>query len=135
MTAQSTLSQLRTCRLVTLGCKVNQYETQLVKEALAQHGYREANEDETADLCVVNTCTVTGTGDSKSRQAVRQLARPNPGARAVAAGRSPPRHPQEAATVPGVREVVRHKRELPAVVGRLGTVHMPCCTSQFAGCK
>jgi len=68
---------LRTCRLVTLGCKVNQYETQLVKEALTRHGYREAQEDETADLCVVNTCTVTGTGDSKSRQVVR----PAPGPR------------------------------------------------------
>ena len=59
-----TLNQLpsnqanKTCQLVTLGCKVNQYETQLVKEALEKNGYREASETETADLCVVNTCTV-----------------------------------------------------------------------------
>ena len=42
----------RTCRLVTLGCKVNQYETQLVREALLQSGYREAGEGESADVCV-----------------------------------------------------------------------------------
>ncbi|MEQ9071481.1 MAG: tRNA (N(6)-L-threonylcarbamoyladenosine(37)-C(2))-methylthiotransferase MtaB, partial [Gimesia chilikensis] len=42
----------KTCQLVTLGCKVNQYETQLVKEALEKNGYREAGENETADLCV-----------------------------------------------------------------------------------
>ena len=53
------MSELRTCRLVTLGCKVNQYETQLVREALLQSGYREARGEESADLCVVNTCTVT----------------------------------------------------------------------------
>ena len=46
------MSDLRTCRLVTLGCKVNQYETQLVREALLQSGYREATEGESADLCV-----------------------------------------------------------------------------------
>ena len=50
----------KTCRLVTLGCKVNQYETQLVREALGQNGYREATDDEAADLCVVNTCTSSG---------------------------------------------------------------------------
>src|ERR1700722_2577592 len=135
MTAQSTLSQLRTCRLVTLGCKVNQYETQLVKEALAQHGYREANEDETADLCVVNTCTVTGTGDSKSRQVVRQLARHNPGTRTIVMGCYAARGPQAVANLPGVFEVVRDKRELPDVLGRLGIVDMPRGISQFEGRK
>lgn len=49
----------RTCRLVTLGCKVNQYETQYVKETLEANGYVEAAEGQPADLCIVNTCTVT----------------------------------------------------------------------------
>ena len=49
----------RTIRLLTLGCKVNQYETQYVKETLEINGYREAEDGERADLCVVNTCTVT----------------------------------------------------------------------------
>jgi threonylcarbamoyladenosine tRNA methylthiotransferase MtaB len=127
--------QLRTCRLVTLGCKVNQYETQLVKEALAQHGYREADEDETADLCVVNTCTVTGTGDAKSRQVVRQLARHNPGTRTIVMGCYATRDPQAVSQLPGVFEVVRDKRELPDVLGRLGIVDMPRGISHFDGRK
>jgi len=127
--------QLRTCRLVTLGCKVNQYETQLVKETLAQHGYREANEQETADLCVVNTCTVTGTGDAKSRQVVRQLARNNPGTRTIVMGCYATRDPQAVSRLPGVFEVVRDKRELPDVLGRLGIVDMPRGISHFDGRK
>ena len=57
----------RTCRLFTLGCKVNQYETQYVKEMLELNGYVEADDGRPADLCVVNTCTVTGTGDATCR--------------------------------------------------------------------
>jgi threonylcarbamoyladenosine tRNA methylthiotransferase MtaB len=127
--------QSRTCRLVTLGCKVNQYETQLVKEALAQHGYREADEAETADLCVVNTCTVTGAGDSKSRQVVRRLARHNPGTRTIVMGCYATRDPQAVSRLPGVFEVVRDKRELPDVLGRLGVVDMPRGISHFDGRK
>ena len=59
-------------KTVTLGCKVNQYETELVREGFARIGYRDASEREQADLCVVNTCTVTAEGDSKSRQAIRR---------------------------------------------------------------
>ena len=127
--------QHRTCRLVTLGCKVNQYETQLVKEALEQNGYREATDGESADLCVVNTCTVTGTGDSKSRQVIRQLARHNPGTRTLVMGCYATRDPQAVAELPAVFEVVRDKRELPDVLGRLGIVDMPRGISHFDGRK
>ena len=60
-------------KTVTLGCKVNQYETQLVREGLIRAGYEEASEKQSADLCIVNTCTVTAEGDSKSRQAIRRM--------------------------------------------------------------
>ena len=112
-------SATRTCRLVTLGCKVNQYETQLVKEALEQNGFREAAEDETADLCVVNTCTVTHEGDAKSRQTIRQLAKRNPAAKIVVMGCYATRAPDEVAALPGVAEVVTDKRELPDLLQRL----------------
>src|SRR5580693_8367221 len=62
-----------TLRTVTLGCKVNQYETEYVRQGLLRAGYRDAAADEQADLCVVNTCTVTVEGDAKSRQTIRQL--------------------------------------------------------------
>ena len=123
----------RTCRLVTLGCKVNQYETQLVKEALLQNGYREAGEDEPADLCVVNTCTVTATGDSKGRQVIRQLARKNPGTRTLVMGCYATRDPRTVSELPGVFEVVTDKRELPDVLQRIGIVDMPSGISQFDG--
>ena len=129
------MSELRTCRLVTLGCKVNQYETQLVREALLQSGYREAGDGESADLCVVNTCTVTNSGDSKSRQAIRQLARSNPGTRTIVMGCYATRDPQAVADLPGVIEVVTDKRELPDVLGRFGIVDMPSGISEFEGHK
>jgi threonylcarbamoyladenosine tRNA methylthiotransferase MtaB len=132
---EGTAMQDRTCRLVTLGCKVNQYETQLVKEALEQNGYREAAEGEAADLCVVNTCTVTGTGDSKSRQVIRQLARQNPGTRTLVMGCYATRDPQAVAELPGVFEVLRNKRELPDVLARQGIVDIPRGISHFDGRK
>lgn len=69
----------RTARLATLGCKVNQYETQYVKELLEVNGYTLAAEGQAADLCIVNTCTVTHEGDAKGRQLIRRLHQDNPG--------------------------------------------------------
>lgn len=131
---QTTLPK-KTCRLVTLGCKVNQYETQLVKEALEQHGYREAEEAETADLCVVNTCTVTSTGDKKSRQVVRSLARNNPGTQTIVMGCYATRDPEAVAKLPNVLEVVTDKRELPDILHRFGVVDMPAGITRFDGRK
>jgi threonylcarbamoyladenosine tRNA methylthiotransferase MtaB len=122
-----------TCRLVTLGCKVNQYETQLVKETLLRNGFREAGEDEGADLCVVNTCTVTETGDSKSRQLIRRLARRNPGGRTIVMGCYATRDPGAVAALPNVAEVVTDKRELPDVFDRLGLTDLPTGISHFDG--
>ena len=125
----------RTCRLVTLGCKVNQYETQLVKETLLQNGFREAEGEEAADVCVVNTCTVTATGDSKGRQLIRQLARKNPRTQTIVMGCYATRDPKTVSELPGVFEVVTDKRELPDVLGRLGIVDMPAGISHFDGRK
>ena len=86
-----------TLRTATLGCKVNQYETQYVREALQRIGYRNAADGEAADLCIVNTCTVTAEGDAKSRQTVRQFARRNPGTRIVVMGCYATRAPEEVA--------------------------------------
>ncbi|HSG71691.1 MAG TPA: tRNA (N(6)-L-threonylcarbamoyladenosine(37)-C(2))-methylthiotransferase MtaB [Planctomycetaceae bacterium] len=123
----------RTCRLVTLGCKVNQYETQLVKETLLRNGYREAEDHEQADLCVVNTCTVTATGDSKSRQVIRQLSRQNPETRTIVMGCYATNDPSAVAALPNVVEVVTDKRELPDVFDRLGMYDVPNGISRFDG--
>lgn len=119
-------------RTVTLGCKVNQYETEFVRQALNQAGFRDATAGEAADLCVVNTCTVTHEGDSKSRQTIRQLAARNPGTRIVVMGCYAARAPQEIASLPGVAEVITDKRELPDLLGRFGVVDLPTGISTYA---
>src|SRR5258707_3821792 len=133
MTVLAQTDVVRKCRLVTMGCKVNQYETQLVKEALEQSGYREANAEEPADLCVVNTCTVTSAADSKARQIVRQLAKQQPGAPTVIFGCYAAREPETLARLPGVIAVVEDNRELPDVFQRFGIAHWPTGISRFDG--
>ncbi|MGD9722272.1 MAG: tRNA (N(6)-L-threonylcarbamoyladenosine(37)-C(2))-methylthiotransferase MtaB [Pirellulales bacterium] len=122
---------MATLRTVTLGCKVNQYETEFVRQSLTTAGYRDALDGENADLCVVNTCTVTAEGDSKSRQVIRQLARRNPGTRIVVMGCYATRAPREVESLPAVAEVVTDKRELPDLLGRFGVVDVPHGISTF----
>ncbi|NLF69364.1 MAG: tRNA (N(6)-L-threonylcarbamoyladenosine(37)-C(2))-methylthiotransferase MtaB [Candidatus Anammoximicrobium sp.] len=122
-----------TLKTVTLGCKVNQYETEFVREALARIGYGDAAKGQPADVCVVNTCTVTAEGDAKSRQAIRRLARENPGARIVVMGCYATRAPDEVAALPGVTDVITDKRELPEWLGRFGVADVPAGISQFHG--
>ena len=62
----------------TLGCKVNQYETQAMETLLRQHGHRPAQEGEQADAVIVNTCAVTAESGRKSRQTIRRLKEENP---------------------------------------------------------
>ena len=124
-------SSAATCRLVTLGCKVNQYETQLVKEGLERHGWREATAEEPATLCVVNTCTVTAEADSKARQVIRQLAKSNPGCATIVFGCYATRAADELAHLPGVVEVVADARELPDVLQRFGVHDWPGGISRF----
>ena len=123
-----------TLKTVTLGCRVNQYETELVRQALVTIGYRDAQEDQPADLCVVNTCTVTAEGDAKSRQTIRRLARSNPDARIVVMGCYATRAPDEVSRLPGVSDVMTDKREIPDLLGRFGVVDVPTGLSSF-GCR
>ena len=118
-------------RTLTLGCKVNQYETEYAREGLLSIGYEDANGDESAELCIVNTCTVTAEGDAKSRQAIRRLARRNPGAKIVVMGCYATRAPEEVAALPGVSQVVTDKRELPDLLGRFGVTDVPTGISGF----
>ena len=74
---------MRTVAFHTLGCKVNQYDSQAMLELFEQAGYELRHFDEPADVYVINTCTVTGTGDKKSLQAVRRALRQNPAAKSL----------------------------------------------------
>lgn len=87
-------------KFVTLGCKVNQYESEAMLEAMLQGGFLEAKAGEKADVVVVNSCTVTATGDQKARQALRRAKKDNPGAAAVLTGCWPQAFPEEAEHFP-----------------------------------
>ena len=69
---------MNTVAFHTLGCKVNQYDTQAMLELFRAAGYAVVPFSENADVYVVNTCTVTGNGDKKSMQLTRRLRREHP---------------------------------------------------------
>lgn len=73
-------------KVVTLGCRSNQYESQAYQDQLLASGYSEAKEAEQVDLCIVNTCTVTESADSSSRYQIRHLHRKYPDAKIVVTG-------------------------------------------------
>lgn len=80
----------------TLGCKVNQYETQALSEQFRAKGFEIVPPEEEADVYLINSCTVTGTGDQKSRQAVRRFKRRRPQSIVVLTGCMPQAYPEQA---------------------------------------
>ena len=70
----------------TLGCKVNTYESNYIHDELINNGYEAASDINDADICIVNTCTVTNTSDNKSLKVIRQIRRNNPNAILVVMG-------------------------------------------------
>ena len=77
---------MNTVAFHTLGCRVNQYDTQAMLELFQQRGYMVVPFQGDADVYVINTCTVTGTGDRKSLQLARRIRREHPGAELVLCG-------------------------------------------------
>lgn len=76
----------KTVSFITLGCKVNQYDSDAMRTLFIKNGYKVAESDAPADVYVVNTCSVTSIGDRKSRQMVRRIRRENPSAVIAVAG-------------------------------------------------
>ncbi len=93
-------------KVVTLGCRTNQYESQAYVDQLVKLGYSQAQEGEPAEICIVNTCTVTESADSSSRYQIRHLARENPDAKIVVTGCLAERVPNEIRAMPEVGLVV-----------------------------
>src|SRR5205814_2016169 len=78
--------RMPTAAFTTLGCKVNQYETQRILDSFEERGFDITEFTQPADVYVINTCSVTQTAEKKSRQMVRRLARQNPDAIVVMTG-------------------------------------------------
>ena len=81
--------------ICTLGCKVNQYETQALEQELARRGHELVGFEEAADAYIVNTCSVTAVSDKKSRQMLRQAKRRSPDAVIAACGCYAQTHPED----------------------------------------
>ncbi len=80
------MNSSKTFKLATLGCRTNQYESEAYAKQLKELGYREVGEHEAAELCIVNTCTVTEEADRSSRHSIRTLAKKHPGSKIVVTG-------------------------------------------------
>ena len=105
----------------TLGCKLNFAETSSIGEELKRAGVSTAGKGEVADICIVNTCSVTEVADSKCRQAIHKLVRNHPGAFVVVTGCYAQLKPETVAAIPGVDVVLgaEQKGELLSYLGQL----------------
>ncbi|ADP33136.1 tRNA (N(6)-L-threonylcarbamoyladenosine(37)-C(2))-methylthiotransferase MtaB [Bacillus atrophaeus] len=90
----------------TLGCKVNHYETEAIWQLFKEAGYERKEFEQAADVYVINTCTVTNTGDKKSRQVIRRAIRHNPDGVICVTGCYAQTSPAEIMAIPGVDIVV-----------------------------
>jgi len=105
--------------ITTLGCKVNQFESEAIAQKLSDDGQWVILRDkEIADLCIINTCTVTQKASMQSRQAIRQAIRSNPGARIIATGCYAQTEPDEIKKIKGVHHVIGHfdKHKIPDMI-------------------
>jgi len=104
---------LATVAFHTLGCKVNHYETEAIWQLFKENDYERVEFETNADVFIINTCTVTNTGDKKSRQVIRRAIRQNPDAVVCVTGCYAQTSPAEIMAIPGVDIVVgtqdRHK--------------------------
>lgn len=98
-------------KISTLGCRTNQYESAAYAKQLKEMGYVEAERGEIADLCIVNSCTVTEGADRSSRHQIRQLCRAHPEAKIIVTGCLADRLPDELASMPEVSTVVPNKNK------------------------
>lgn len=109
---------LKTFKIITLGCKVNQFESASLKASLLDSDWSEASKNEEADVIVVNTCIVTKTASSQSRQAINKAVRENPSCVVAAVGCYAQVYPEELARIPAVNLIAGNavKDRLPGML-------------------
>lgn len=96
----------KTFSILTLGCKVNQYESEAMSELFESRGYRQVENDDFSDVYIVNTCTVTNLSDRKSRQFIRKSKKINPNSVVAVVGCYSQVSPEEVKSIEGVDVVV-----------------------------
>lgn len=117
----TTIFQDKTAVYYTLGCKLNFAETSTIARQLQEAGVRRARKGEKADICVVNTCSVTEVADKKGRQAIHRLVKQHPGAFVVVTGCYAQLKPEQVAGIEGVDLVLgaEQKGDLLQFLGQL----------------
>ncbi len=113
--------------IATLGCKVNQFESELIAQKLTTQHYRRVAHNASADLCLINTCTVTAEADRQARQLVRRAIRNNPDAWIVVTGCYAQMDADACAAIPGVDLVVGNgaKLDIPELLEQLYDGELP----------
>jgi len=111
----------------TLGCKVNHYETEAIWQLFKEAGYDRGDFEKNSDVYVINTCTVTNTGDKKSRQVIRRAVRKNPDAVICVTGCYAQTSPAEIMAIPGVDIVVgtQDRTKLLGLIDEFRTERQP----------
>lgn len=109
---------MKTVAFCTLGCKVNQYETEVMEELFKKQGYDIKSFNEISDVYVINTCSVTNTGDKKSRQMINRAKKKNPNAIIAVAGCYSQVSSEEVKKIPGVNVIIgnTHKEHIVSLV-------------------
>ena len=98
--------------ITTLGCKVNQAESEAIAQDLLSSDWSTAADCDKAEVCIINTCTVTQKASMQSRQAIRKAIRSNPKARVIVTGCYAQTAPQEINRIDGVDHVIGHDKKL-----------------------
>ena len=123
----SSILQGKKAAYFTLGCKLNFAETSSIGQSLKAYGVQTVQKGETADICVVNTCSVTEVADQKCRQAIRRLVRQHSGAFVIVTGCYAQLQPAEIAATPGVDLVLGNDRKgeiIPQIMEKLSLKEM-----------
>ena len=117
----------------TLGCKVNQYETEAMSELFKKSGYEICDYDDFSDIYIINTCTVTGMSDRKSRQIIRRARKNNPNAFVIATGCYAQTSPGEILKIDGVNLVLgtRDRADIVTLYEKYSHSSGQCCVSDI----
>jgi threonylcarbamoyladenosine tRNA methylthiotransferase MtaB len=118
---------MTTFSIKTLGCKVNQFESETLEQTLVECGCQPTDSAHEADICIINTCTVTQKASMQSRQAIRQAIRSHPNARILVTGCYAQTEPEAIRKITGVHEIVGHadKPRIPEILFQTGANRNP----------
>ena len=124
---------MTTFHIEQFGCRATQADGAAIERQLREQGCAAASGAASADVVVLNTCTVTAAADAQARDAIRKIHAANPRARIIVTGCYAQRVPEEVAALPGVTFVVgnSHKPQIPSIVGRLQFISPNASSSEF----